>query len=225
MPTPVQPTAEELFALAFTADEAGKIDEAIRLYGSALDAGLDPSRAELSHIEIGLLELLAIDEDLNNQADPIRCEIAASNVTAAETLGLPEHEALVADLRELVSTSSCPAALRITQLDCDGNPEVVTIQNLGAAAQNLDGWQLRSDPVTNSGQVFDLSLVGSLDLGEQASIFSSSGAPSTDATAGQFLWGLSFKFRNSDPTDFAQIVDGQRNLIDQLNCGEEQPLR
>ena len=115
------------------------------------------------------------------------------------------------------------ANVLITQLSCDSNPELVSIQNFGGASQNLAGWALRSDPVTNGGQVFDLSVVGTLDPGEQASIYSGSNAPATNVPAGQYRWALNFKFRNGDETDFAQIVDGQTTIIDQLNCGQQPP--
>lgn len=112
--------------------------------------------------------------------------------------------------------------LRITQLDCNSNPEVVTLMNFGSS-QNLGGWELRSDPITNAGQVFDLSLVGSLDPGEQVSILSGSNAPETDPASGQYRWALSFKLRNDDPTDFVQIVNSSSISVDQLNCGDEPP--
>ena len=94
------------------------------------------------------------------------------------------------------------------------------IQNLGEGTLNLSGWQLQSDPVTFTQQVFDLSVVVSLSPGDQASIFSGSNAPFTDAGAGEYRWARNFKFRNEDPTDFAQIVDERSILIDQVNCGE-----
>ena len=112
------------------------------------------------------------------------------------------------------------ANVLITQLSCDSNPESVSIQNFGGASQNLAGWAIRSDPVTNGGQVFDLSVVGTLDPGEQASIYSGSNAPATNVGTGVYRWALNFKFRNGDGSDFAQIVNGQTSLIDQLNCGQ-----
>ena len=99
----------------------------------------------------------------------------------------------------------------------------MSIQNFGGASQNLAGWAIRSDPVTNGGQVFDLSVVGTLDPGEQASIYSGSNAPATNVGTGVYRWALNFKFRNGDGSDFAQIVNGQTSLIDQLNCGQQPP--
>lgn len=106
-PTPVEPSAEELFSLAFSADEASNNDVAIRLYRSAIDAGLDPARAELAHIEIGLLELLEIEEDPDDPTDVARCNSARSSIEAADAIGLPEHEALADQLRQLFSSSTC----------------------------------------------------------------------------------------------------------------------
>jgi hypothetical protein len=130
--------------------------------------------------------------------------------------------AIISLLALVIPAKGQVSDLRIIQLDCSSNPEVVTIKNFGGA-QSLSGWELRSDPVTNAGQVFDLSVAGTLDPGEQASILSGSNAPTTDPASGQYRWALSFKFRNDDPTDFAQIVDSSATIIDQLNCGEEPP--
>ena len=121
----------------------------------------------------------------------------------------------------IVNITSGAEHIRITALNCGSNPEVVSIKNLGSALQSLAGWKLRSDPVDNAGQVFDLSEIGSLDPGEEISVFSGSNAPETNASLGQYRWALSFKLRNDDPTDFAQILDDGLNVIDQLNCGEE----
>ena len=108
-PTPVEPSADELFSLAFADDEAGNGDEAIQLYSLAIDAGLDTTRAELSHIEIGLLELLEIEEEPDDPLIDTRCNTAESNLEAAEMISLPEHEELVNDLRELLTDSVCTA--------------------------------------------------------------------------------------------------------------------
>lgn len=113
--------------------------------------------------------------------------------------------------------------VRIVQLQCDANPELVVIENQGGADQDLTGWRLRSDPVDNAQQVFDLTVVGILDPGEQASIYSGSAAPATDAAAGLWRWALNFKFRNDDPSDFAQIIDGATSVIHQVNCGGISP--
>ncbi len=122
-----------------------------------------------------------------------------------------------------VNVTSGADHIRITALNCESNPEVVSIKNLGSAPQSLAGWKLRSDPVDNAGQVFDLSEIGSLDAGEEISVFSGSNAPATNASLGQYRWALSFKLRNDDPTDFAQILDDGLNVVDQLNCGDEPP--
>ncbi len=120
----------------------------------------------------------------------------------------------------LVNVTAGQEHIQITALICESNPEVVSIKNLGSAPQSLTGWKLRSDPVDNAGQVFDLSEAGSLDAGEEISVFSGSSAPATNASLGQYRWALSFKLRNDDPTDFAQVVDENTTVIDQVNCGE-----
>lgn len=112
-------------------------------------------------------------------------------------------------------------SVRITFLDCDSNPEVVFIENLGGTAQDLGGWMLRSNPVSDPHQTFDLSVVGSLAPGDRARIFSDGAAPSSDPATGRFLWAPDNKYRDDDRSDFAQVVDAGGAVVDQLHCGEE----
>lgn len=90
--------------------------------------------------------------------------------------------------------------IQIVELDCNSEPELVVIQNLGNTAQDLTGWQLQSD---QAGETFDL--LGVLEPGEETSI----------ALAQQSL------FRDDDPSDFARIVDDTGDTVHQVNCGEE----
>jgi len=81
-PTPSpMPSPDELFARAFSSDEAGRNDEAIALYDQAISAGLMGNELESAHLEIGLLEVLEISK-LNPEAD--QTEIANRCRTARE---------------------------------------------------------------------------------------------------------------------------------------------
>lgn len=90
--------------------------------------------------------------------------------------------------------------IQIVELDCNSEPELVVIQNLGNTAQDLTGWQLQSD---QGDETFDL--LGVLQPGEVTSI----------ELAQQSL------FRDDDPSDFARIVDDTGAIVHQVNCGEE----
>jgi hypothetical protein len=128
---------------------------------------------------------------------------------------------LLAALVCVGQTSGQEPSIRITLLECDSNPEVVFIENLGEASQDFDGWVLRSNPVSDPPQRFDLSVIGTLARGGRARIFSDGAAPSSDPPTGRFLWETSNKFRDDDPTDFVQVVNADGSVVDQLNCGEE----
>ena len=110
--------------------------------------------------------------------------------------------------------SAVAPSIRIAELKCNGDPEVVTIENTGDAAQQLAGWQLQSDPAS---EAFDLSVLGALQAG--ASIFIQAGPSAT----GVFKWGSVFVFRDDDPTDYARIVDNNGATVDQVNCGGGTP--
>ena len=113
------------------------------------------------------------------------------------------------------SLSSAQAPdVRIAELKCNGDPELVAIENAGDAAQQLAGWKLQSDPVS---EVFDLSVLGGLQSG--VSIFIQAGPAAT----GVFKWGTQFVFRDDDPTDYVRIVDNAGATIHQVNCGSATP--
>ncbi|MDO8615314.1 MAG: lamin tail domain-containing protein [Dehalococcoidia bacterium] len=113
------------------------------------------------------------------------------------------------------SLSSAQAPdIRIAELKCNGDPELVTIENAGDAAQSLAGWRLESDP---AGEVFDLSALGGLQPG--ASIIIQAGPSAT----GVFRWGTQFVFRDDDPTDYVRIVDNNGATVDQVNCSGATP--
>jgi len=94
-------------------------------------------------------------------------------------------------------------ALRIVELDCNGEPERVVIQNLGDAAQDITGWKLQSDQPQD--ETFDL--FGILQPGESTSI---------ELT-------LQSVFRDDDPSDYARIVDRMGAVVDQVNCNGATP--
>src|SRR3972149_940832 len=115
----------------------------------------------------------------------------------------------------LASLSSAQAPdIRIAELKCNGDPELVAIENAGDAAQQLAGWKLKSDPAS---EVFDLSVLGGLQSG--VSIFIQAGPAAT----GVFKWGTEFVFRDDDPTDYVRIVDSNGATVDQVNCGGATP--
>src|SRR3990170_3669603 len=115
----------------------------------------------------------------------------------------------------LASLSSAQAPdIRIAELKCNGDPELVAIENAGDAAQQLAGWKLQSDPAS---EVFDLSVLGGLQAG--ASIFIQAGPAAT----GVFKWGTSFVLRDDDTTDYVRIVDNNGATVDQVNCGGATP--
>jgi hypothetical protein len=105
------------------------------------------------------------------------------------------------------------ADIRIAELKCTGDPEVVVIENAGDTAETLTGWQLQSDPTDS--EVFDLGVLGGLQPGALVNIQSGPSA------SGVFNWGMEYIFRDNDPTDFARIVDSTGTVVDQVNCASE----
>lgn len=124
---------------------------------------------------------------------------------------------LAAAVAAIAATVGAPPAARaasqvqVASLSCNGDPEEVVIENAGDEAQELDGWQLLSDPADS--ETYDLSSVGGLQPG--ASIFVRSGPAAT----GVFKWGETLVFRDDDASDFVRIVDDAGATVDEVACG------
>jgi hypothetical protein len=103
--------------------------------------------------------------------------------------------------------------VRITELQCSRDPEVVAVTNQDINAQNLAGWSLKSDPIAS--ETFDLTSVGTLAPGVTVFVQSGPGANGT------FIWSHDFVFRDGDPTDFARIVDANGTVVDEVTCQRE----
>jgi hypothetical protein len=114
----------------------------------------------------------------------------------------------------LVSTARAQGPdIQIAQLECNGDPELVLIKNLGDAAQALTGWELQSDPPDS--EVYDLAVLGGLAPGAAVSIQSGPSA------SGVFNWGLEFIFRDDDPTDYVRLIDDTGAVVHEVDCGGE----
>ena len=101
--------------------------------------------------------------------------------------------------------------VQIVQLQCNDDPEVVIIRNLGDAVQGFAGWELQSDPPGS--EAFDLTQLAPLPPGVAVSIQS---GPSAIVN---LKWGVGeFIFRDDDPTDYARIVDDTGAIVHQVNC-------
>ena len=79
--------------------------------------------------------------------------------------------------------------VRVTELDCNSDPELVVISNFGNAPVEMTGWNLQSDP-TNK-ESLPLSQFGSLSPGE--TLFVKAG-PSAQAG---LVWSQEFVFRDT----------------------------
>ncbi len=108
------------------------------------------------------------------------------------------------------------ADVQIAQLSCSGDPELVVIENLGDDPQNLDGWELQSDPPDS--EVYDLG-----NLGTQLLPGASVSIQSGPSASGVFNWTLEFVYRDDDPADYARIVDDTGAIVHQVNCAEATP--
>jgi hypothetical protein len=102
--------------------------------------------------------------------------------------------------------------VQIEELDCEGNPEVIVVRNLGDQEVSLTGWNLQSDPISRESLPL-ASLGGVLAPGQ--SILVESGP----TAAAAIVWSRDFVFRDNDPTDFAQLASDAGDVLLKVNCG------
>ncbi len=109
--------------------------------------------------------------------------------------------------------ASAKSDVTVTELDCNGSPELVVLTNQGADPQDLTGWKLESDPPADE----SLDLVPLAIIWPDQSVMIESG-PRAEAA---FTWARKFVFRNDDPTDYVQIRDDANNVVQKVSCGAQ----
>src|SRR5437867_7395345 len=98
----------------------------------------------------------------------------------------------------------------ITEVDCDGSPELIVITNTSSEPQNLTSWKLESDPPDQE----SLDLTALAIIWPTQSIMIESG-PQSEAS---FTWSRKQVFRNDDPTDYVRIVHKEGPVRQQVAC-------
>ena len=106
--------------------------------------------------------------------------------------------------------AAAAADVKIATLDCDSDPQVVELSNIGDASQDLTGWRLVSDPIGSA--TYSLTPLGTLASG--SSVFIESGAKAEST----FVWSTEDVFRAGDPGDYARLVDNTGQTRSQQNC-------
>ena len=115
----------------------------------------------------------------------------------------------------LVASAGAASNVQITNLDCEGHPRKIAIQNKGDTAQDLASWKLLSD---KPNEVFDLSVVGQVAAGETFYVYNGHLAPLTPLSpdiAGAWIYGWNpsevydpaLFVLNEDGKDFIRLVD------------------
>jgi hypothetical protein len=100
--------------------------------------------------------------------------------------------------------------VRISELSCDTNPEVITVVNEGNTEVSMTGWNLQSDPTAQ--ESLALAQFGSLFPGQTVMV------ESGPAASGAFMWSQNFLFRDGDPTDFARLASDEGVVLVSVNC-------
>ncbi len=118
----------------------------------------------------------------------------------------------------LVNSAAAAANVQVTNLDCEGHPRKIAIQNKGDTAQDLASWKLLSD---KPNEVFDLSVVGQVAAGETFYVYNGHLAPLTPLSpdiAGAWIYGWnpsevydpSLFVLDKNGTDFIRLVDASQ---------------
>jgi hypothetical protein len=100
--------------------------------------------------------------------------------------------------------------VRISELTCNTDPEVITVVNEGNTEVSMTGWNLQSDPTAQ--ESLALAQFGSLFPGQTVMV------ESGPAASGAFVWSQNFLFRDGDPTDFARLANDAGFELVKVNC-------
>jgi len=101
--------------------------------------------------------------------------------------------------------------VQFEELDCEANPEIIVVRNLGDQEVSMTGWNLQSDPISR--ESLALASFGVLAAGQTITVRAG------PAAEGGFVWSRDFVFRDNDPTDFVQLASDAGDVLLKVNCG------
>jgi len=113
------------------------------------------------------------------------------------------------------------APIKVSFLDCTFHIEIIKIKNESPVAQDVAGWELRSDP--EKSEKLDLAIVGTIKPGEEISFVGGPHAvPEEDF--GVFVFSLKYTLRDSgSPPDYIRLVDPSGDEASRENCRAATP--
>ena len=119
----------------------------------------------------------------------------------------------------LPHAASAAPVLTVTKLECALHPglfDVIYIKNSGDAAQDLAGWQIRSDP--EGAEQMSLAVAGAMDPGEELIVVAGQHGV-TVPTENVWLWTNSEVLRDSgDPADYIKLYNASGGFVSGLDC-------
>jgi len=124
------------------------------------------------------------------------------------------------------------ANVQFKDIDCapeghePGAFDIVRIHNLGDAAQDLAGWQLKSDPEDAQWMALDVAgtVVPELDPADRPLTIVAGQHAESYPDVKVYRWTIGGVLRDSgDPPDYVKLFDPSGNLIDSMDCNQ-QPL-
>jgi hypothetical protein len=137
---------------------------------------------------------------------------------------------LLAVAESAAAAPSAAPSIKLTTVDCapeghePGAFDIIRLENHGDAAQDLAGWQLKSDPEDSEEMALDVAgtLVPLVDANEDRVYIvagrHSEGYPDRKT----YRWSISGILRDSgDPPDYVRLYDASGNLVDSMDCNQQ----
>jgi hypothetical protein len=117
--------------------------------------------------------------------------------------------------------ANAAADVHVKWMNCvlhPGQLDIVYIENTGDAAQDLTGWELRSD---GENERMSLTPAGTIDPGQE--IFATAGAHAVNLPGEDvFLWSNDEMLRDSgDPPDYVRLLDAAGNQVSGMDCNHD----
>lgn len=112
--------------------------------------------------------------------------------------------------------SAHQSPVEIAAIDCVFHIEIIKLGNYGNSAEDMTGWQLRSDP--EQSEWIDLSFIGTIDPGEEV-FFVGGPHAVAEPQSGVYVFLNYYALRDSgSPADYVRLVEPNGEEADRQDC-------
>ena len=144
----------------------------------------------------------ALQEMIKTCSNPPSLELQYLEVKSPQQMDTISETAKVSDSPEI----------QITSMDCNGKPEVITIENMSDSAKNLTGWKIEDD-----GPKHTYTFEHDFTLEPKSTVQLISAGTGEDSSTVIYWYATSKNVWNNDG-DIAHLYDSSGELVHKMEC-------